>query len=145
MKPLYRKIKAGNEEDIALLSEFIKNAGSTLENFRYFASRSFNVLNSHLETGLLIKDNTPLAYGHLDVENGTTWLGIAVIEKEKGKGLGAQMMNELLNAAVQHQCKVICLSVDKVNFPAISLYEKFGFRIEKELSDTIYKMNKNFY
>lgn len=144
MKSYYKKIKAGSEEDLALLSQFIQKAGSSLENFRYFASRSFSVLNNHIETALLMQDNNPIAYGHLDVENGSTWLGIAVSEKEKGKGWGLLMMQLLLKAAEEQRCKFICLSVDKTNIPAISLYEKFGFQVEKELSATVYKMIKEF-
>lgn len=134
-------LKPGDPSDLLLLSEFIELAGDSLSSFRYYNKRTFDVLINHLYTVLFFHEGTPVAYGHLDNENGTTWLGIAVVEKEKGKGLGKKVMENLLEEAAQKKYPSINLSVDKDNTAAIALYKKYGFNIVEDLSPTVYLMN----
>lgn len=74
-------------EQVSLIEEFIKLAGSSLDSFRYFEKRPNNCIRFHYVTVLILEDDKPLAYGHLDSDDGITWLGIAVIEDAKGMGL----------------------------------------------------------
>ncbi|UAY52236.1 GNAT family N-acetyltransferase [Ferruginibacter albus] len=113
------------------INDFLSNAGKSLISFRYFARRPLTVIQNHLCTYLLFHNNEPVCYGHLDKEGDKVWLGIAVSEKYTGKGLGKTMMEYLLQAARNNMLKGIYLSVDKDNFAAIELYQKFGFVLQK--------------
>lgn len=115
-------------DDVSLLRNFLEHAGSSLKEFRYFSKRSFDVLKNHLVTFILEETGNALAYGHLDQEADTVWLGICVVESRKGQGLGIRMMEELLKFAKQNQIPKIKLAVDNDNLAAQSLYKKFGFR-----------------
>ena len=119
--------------DSALLEKFLSSAGKSLETFRYFASRNVEVLDHHKLT-ILVLDNHehPIAYGHLDEEKQTIWLGNCVAEKYQGKGIGTLIMRYLINFARDQQIKSIRLSVDNQNIAAIKLYEKFGFSISEK-------------
>ena len=72
--------------DHALLRIFLDGAGDSLTSFRYFDKRPLDAVANHVCTWLWVEDGKPLAYGHLDNEDGITWLGIAVQEQPRGKG-----------------------------------------------------------
>ena len=133
--------------EVKLLEQFIAEAGTSLNSFRYFQKRPLDVIKNHLCTFLLLDEGKPVAYGHLDMTNEATiaancgskekivptektiWLGIAVTEKYLGLGLGVLMMNQLISFAKQNKVKEIKLSVDNDNIGAIKLYEKLGFKL----------------
>ena len=146
--------------DVEQLRQFLEHAGTSLKSFRYFQKRPLEVIKNHLCTFLLLDEETPVAYGHLDVtdeqtiasncdskEKGfttekTIWLGIAVADGYKGKGLGLLMMNQLISFAKLHGVKKIRLSVDNDNEAAIALYEKLGFRRqERKETFTFYNLD----
>ena len=67
---------------------------------------------------------TPPAYGYVDDQ--TPELTIAVVPSKRGKGLGEELMQSLLDRARQAGHRSISLSVERAN-PARKLYERFGF------------------
>lgn len=121
-------IRIINAEDTLQLDQFILTAGSSLHTFRYFQNRRFTVLENHLVTCLLMNENNPAGYGHLDKDGDTVWLGIAIAEEFKGKGLGKLIMEFLVSNAKSNRLSKLKLTVDDGNIPAIRLYEKFGFK-----------------
>ncbi len=136
--------------DVKQLQQFIDEAGTSLKAFRYFQKRPLDVIKNHLCTFLLLDNEKPIAYGHLDVtdeatiashcdskEEGlktekTIWLGIAVSESYTGKGLGLMTMNQLISFAKNNGVKQIKLSVDNDNQAAIALYKKLGFVLQEK-------------
>lgn len=143
-----------------LLRQFIAEAGSSLNSFRYFQKRPLEVIKNHLCTFLLLDNGAPAAYGHLDVSDEATvaahcggeapktekiiWLGIAVSEKYIGLGLGVMMMNQLISFGKTNGVKQIRLSVDNDNEAAINLYKKMGFVLqEKKETFGFYTLNLN--
>lgn len=114
-------------ENHKLLTQFLKTAGDSLTSFRYFNNRDFNVLKNHRCTYLLLENNTPVCYGHLDEEAGITWLGIVTSNAFKRRGYGTKMMNKLIAESRALKIKNIHLTVDKDNVAAILLYMNFGF------------------
>lgn len=126
-----------------LLKTFVQNLGTASESFRYFNSRSIEVIKSHLATFLILEENKPVAYGHLDVEDETVWLGICVLPGCQNKGYGKMIMSELVNAGKRLQLSRIKLAVDKSNITAINLYEKFHFQKEKEF-ESYYQYSLKF-
>ena len=131
---LIKKIKKHETKD---LKRFISNCGKSKETFSYFEKRNLKVLENHLLTLLLFKNNEPVGYGHLDKEKETIWLGICIIEKELKKGYGKIIMKELLSFADKNKIN-LNLSVFKTNIAAYKLYQKFGFKIVKKDENNIY-------
>ncbi|WMX16016.1 MULTISPECIES: GNAT family N-acetyltransferase [unclassified Aureispira] len=135
-------IKEINKSDGSVLQEFIDSAGNSAKTFRYFDKRSIDVLDNHQLTLLAFIGSKPVGYGHLDYEDGRTWLGIAMIEGYTGKGFGKQIMNYLLNYADTHHLPEIYLSVDKDNMAAVSLYNQLNFEQVKELNNAVLIMKR---
>ena len=53
---------------------------------------------------------------------------MVVAAEARGKGIGTQLMEELLDRAQQAKSQSVFLEVRESNVAAISLYRKFGFR-----------------
>ena len=109
------------------LTSFIESLGEEQESFRYFKSRSLEVLENHVFTFLLLLGDTPVGYGHLDAEDNKIWLGILVKQEHQGKGFSKKIMQVLVHKAQELRIENIHLSVDNDNQRAIGLYERFGF------------------
>jgi len=125
-------------KNVDWIKTFLYRAKSSLQSFRYFDSRSFDVLENHISTLLIFEKDVPVCYGHLDFDGSKVWLGIAVAQEDRGKGYGSIMMNELIRQAKIKEIHTIHLSVDKENIVAKSLYEKKDFTVVEE------KDNKTF-
>ena len=68
-------------------------------------------------------------YGHIDDE--TPSLAISLHKEYRGKGLGTNMMKEMLSLLKTHGYKRVSLSVQKANYAA-EMYRKIGFKIVSE-------------
>ncbi|MEW5592027.1 GNAT family N-acetyltransferase [Peribacillus frigoritolerans] len=64
-------------------------------------------------------------YGYVDDK--TPELGIAVINKVRGKGIGNLLMEKLFETASRDGYTSLSLSVDPKNTQAVQLYKKLGF------------------
>ena len=140
MQDLELKILA--KTDTELVKAFVENAGNSTETFRYFNKRPFEVIQQHVVTILAMHAEQPIAYGHLDKDGDTIWLGIAIAEAFRGKGLGNIVMQELVKQADVQQIEEVALSVDKANVNAIHLYQKFQFEHQGELNATVLLMKR---
>lgn len=129
-----------SEDNVELLQQFLASAGNSLITFRYFARRPLSVIRDHLMTVVVKENNEVVGYGHLDKENETVWLGIAVTEKVKGKGVGKQIMNYLIKSCREKGINTVHLTVDNNNGAAIQLYQKFGFHEIATVNDRSIKM-----
>lgn len=93
----------------------------------------------------LIKDNDIQVYAILDeivigwcditrrkrdVFSHTGSLGMGIIKTHRGKGLGGQMLEEVIRQAKGNGLEKVCLEVYSHNKGAIALYEKSGFMHE---------------
>ena len=65
-------------------------------------------------------------YGHIDDE--TPSLAISLHKEYRGKGMGSNMMKEMLSLLKTHGYKRVSLSVQKANYAA-EMYRKIGFDI----------------
>ena len=128
-----------SNNNIHLLKEFITLNDSI--NFRYYDNRNIDIIKNHLLTLIITIDNNVVGYGHLDFED-IIWLGICVLEKYRGKGIGKCIMNYLLDYCKNNNINELYLTVDKQNIVAKNLYDKLGFAIKKEYN-TYYKMIKS--
>ncbi|WP_234736674.1 GNAT family N-acetyltransferase [Tellurirhabdus bombi] len=122
---IFEVIQAGN---LHLVRDFMDRLGEDGQrSFRYFQKRPVEVVLTHLLCAVGTREGQPVAYGHLDKEGETTWLGIAVAADARGQRLGQQMITYLLEEARRLEQKTIFLTVDRDNQAAIALYEKIGF------------------
>lgn len=117
-----------NENHIAILKTFLDNLGEAKNSFRYYNSRPLETINNHILTILVIENNLPIGYGHLDEEENIVWLGISVIPKYHNKGIGKLIMSYLVSKAQKLKISNIFLTVDIYNKSAQILYEKFNFK-----------------
>lgn len=133
------QIEHVDPENLEPLKTFLAACGSSLETFRYFAKRPLSVVQNHLTTLLGFDEyHVPVAYGHLDQEDGKVWLGICVADGQRGKGYGNFMMQELMDVAREMRVQFINLTVGKANSGAIRLYEKYGFKMAEESGTTLW-------
>jgi perosamine synthetase len=109
------------------LGELVAGLGGGAESFRYFNSRPFNIVRSHSIALALKVEKKVVGYGHVEVEEGIPWLGIAVVESRAGQGWGKLMMSELVHRSRTAGIEELHLMVDRANEPAIHLYAAFGF------------------
>jgi ribosomal protein S18 acetylase RimI-like enzyme len=109
------------------------------DSFRYFKSRNSECMKNHVVTLLYIDNYKPVAYGHLDKDDNTIWLGICVLPSHQKKGIGSQLMKQLLDKAQEKNINTIHLTVDKINTVATKIYKKFGFNIINQ-TETYYIM-----
>ena len=130
------------EENKYLLDYFIEN--NELPNtFRYFNKRSSDVIKNHLITILLLENNLPIGYAHIDNDEDKYWFGICILEKYHGKGFGKQMIEYVMSNEKIKNIKNIYLTVDKINKVAIHLYIKNNFNIVEEKDNYYLMLNNN--
>jgi len=135
----YKIIEINNNiETKNLLNTFIDNIRST--SFRYFNKRSVDVIQNHLLTLLVMDNNNPIGYAHIDQEDGKYWFGICISDQHQNKGLGNHIMKYILHHYKIKYCKEIYLSVDNNNINAIKLYKKNNFK-ETKINDSYTLMN----
>jgi len=130
-------MKIERTHDSFLVDRFIETAGTSLETFRYFSTRPTSTIFSHLITLIGTEDGIPIAYGHLDPENGCTWLGVCVAEKWLGMRKGAEIVCLLLEFADAGGI-LVSLTVDEDNLRARKLYERYGFVFKRQVLKTVY-------
>ena len=70
------------------------------------------------------------------VDEQTPELTIAVVPSRRGKGFGHELMTGLLERARRAGYDALSLSVEKTS-PAVSLYERYGFRTVAEPDDAL--------
>jgi ribosomal protein S18 acetylase RimI-like enzyme len=110
-----------------LLEIFIKQ--NLPQKFRYYDSRGIEVIKNHKLTIIGTIGNVPIAYGHIDYENGVNWVGLCVLDKFQGKGYGKKIFSYLLDYVHTNNIKHIQLTVDIDNYRAFNLYLKHNFQI----------------
>ncbi len=136
-----RKIVRTNTQ---LISNLLSSSKEGVKNFRYFNTRYLEITQSHLISFIILENNIPAAYCHLEEENNKIWLGVLVSDNYIGNKLGSYCMDMLVNISEALGIKDIYLSVDKDNFKAINLYKKYNFLvIEEKKSLFIMKRGKN--
>lgn len=136
------EINKNSLKDIELLKLFISSMGNSVDSFRYYKSRPISVIENHLVTVILLVDNLPVGYGHLDKDGNNIWLGIAISQDYTGKGYGKMLMSYLVSKADVSGIKEVKLSVDKSNVKAIKLYNYFEFIQFQEKEEILYFSRK---
>jgi ribosomal-protein-alanine N-acetyltransferase len=130
-------ITQAKPELVEAVTEFFSSI-NTPETTRLFSPHEFTENEAHRvcsyqgkdEYYFLISGKQILGYGMLrgwDEGYSDPSLGISVHPAYKGRGLGALLMQHLVNAARTREAEKIILKVKPENESAIYLYKKFGF------------------
>jgi ribosomal protein S18 acetylase RimI-like enzyme len=126
-------IKSSNTQ--LIIEDFNSHLGCGVETFRYFQTRSYDVIRTH-DISLAMRINGKLAgYAHVEKENNIYWVGIAIVENGSGMGWGKILLSELLFRAYNIGIFDLHLRVDRSNTGAVRLYFLFGFNLIPSLSN----------
>lgn len=72
--------------------------------------------------------------GMLGIRDGRAWITrMGVVPDRRGNNLGMFMMTTILDAARQHNCRLVQLEVIRGNTPAYRMFHKCGFRDARDL------------
>tara|TARA_B100001996_G_C18621659_1_gene577967 strand:+ start:510 stop:917 length:408 start_codon:yes stop_codon:yes gene_type:complete len=127
-----------NKDNIYLLKKFIKLNDSDF--FRYYHSRTVDVIKNHIVTIVLTLNDNIIGYGHLDYEK-KVWLGICILQEYRKQGYSKIILEFLFDYALKKNIKEINLSLDKNNIIAKYIYEKYDFKVI-DIDKKIYFMKK---
>lgn len=116
--------------NVDMLNQFLSNKLPV--GFRYFNKRNIDIIKNHVITILLLEDETPIGYAHVDFDNDKYWFGICILEKYHGLGYGTKIIDYIFNHELVKKTKQVYLSVDRSNLIALSLYKKHNFYIIDE-------------
>jgi perosamine synthetase len=118
-----------------IIEELTSRLGCGAETFRYFQTRSYDVIRTH-DISIGMRINGKLAgYAHVEEEKNIYWVGIAIVESGNGMGWGKILLSELLFRAYNIGIFDLHLRVDRSNISAVRLYLLFGFNFVPSLSD----------
>lgn len=107
-------------------------AVAELEKVTFSSPWSEKALIDSLDKGIFLvyeKDGQVLGYaGAYSAGDEAAVTNIAVFPEYKRQGIGEALTKELIKRAALSGKKTVCLEVRVSNSPAISLYEKLGFK-----------------
>lgn len=85
-------------------------------------------------------DNNPIGVCGLKniSDNDCEYWGYIGEKRYWGKGIGSEIIQLMINKAVELNLNYVWLKVKEENIPALKLYEKFGFREFKKVGKLIY-------
>ena len=95
---------------------------------------SYNVLKQELEnentTNVIAKENSDVVgFAGISICLDEATLNNIVVKKScRGRGIGGELLESLIDICGDLNVKTFTLEVDVSNEPAIHLYEKFGFK-----------------
>jgi len=142
---LIRKLKKADTEKFyeffTALSERTKYFFHPHPFDRETAEKLCNERDKNTVRFVVIIDEKIAGYGFLwNLNNDFPSLGICIRDDFQGKGIGKGLVEYLINFAKKKDKKGLVLTVYKDNENAISLYQKYGFEIER----VIYSMRLKF-
>lgn len=146
---MYRAVRKINEEEYALLEDFLYEAvfvpeGTPAPPRSVLSLPELRVyvdgFGSHKDdTGLVAEVDGAVVgaiwarvmddYGHIDGE--TPSLAVSLYKDYRGRGIGSAMLREMLSLLKRKGYRQVSLSVQKANY-ALKMYEKAGFEVAGE-------------
>ena len=111
--------------DSPALQVYIKNFGSTKQDFAFVAEGKVGILGAIWAR--IMQD-----YGHID--DHTPSLAMSVRKGYRGRGIGSALLKKMLITLQANGYENVSLSVQKENY-AVKLYQKFGFHVFHETEE----------
>ncbi len=116
---------------IPIISKYLDEFGLRSSDIGFVAESESNQLVG--AAWLRLFDDSNKGYGY--ISDDIPELCIAVIEEERGKGIGGELLNKLIDKAISDGYQSISLSVDYRN-NAARLYLRMGFKKTGILDDS---------
>ena len=86
------------------------------------------------ETLVAVRGRDRLGFLVLVTRGSTAWIeAIAVLEPERGLGVGMRLMQAAVRAARRHGVRRVSLTTAQANVEALELFLRCGFRIERRM------------
>ena len=137
-------IKKAHVEDAAEILQYLKQIGAETDNLSFGveglpftveseAAYILQIENSLDEIMLVAKDNGKVV-GNASLSRMPRRMkhrgdfSVSVLKEYWNKGIGSQLLHEIIQFAKENSFEVIDLQVRSDNLSAIHLYEKFGFK-----------------
>jgi len=132
-------IKNAEKEDIQTILE---ESPIGCKSFTYYNKRGYEVLHNHVVTRVLMHDENPVGYYHIDKDQDKYWFGILIKDANTGKGLSKILLDDAVAQSYSRKID-LHLSVYKSNSVAYRLYKKYNFFVVKE-TDMSYIMKRGW-
>lgn len=122
-KIIFRRMVENDLERVAAIEKEIFSDPWSLNAFK-------TDLNNNMALPIVAEfENNVIGYASLYVVAEEVQIGnFAVATGFRQRGVGKQLMNEILKAAEERECRFIFLEVRESNEAAKSLYKSFGFK-----------------
>ena len=137
-------IKKAHVEDAAEILQYLKQIGAETDNLSFGveglpftveseAAYILQIENSLDEIMLVAKDNGKVV-GNASLSRMPRRMkhrgdfSVSVLKEYWNKGIGSQLLHEIIQFAKENSFEVIDLQVRSDNLSAVHLYEKFGFK-----------------
>lgn len=128
------KIRKATIKDVKIISNIEYESGYKWNTNK---KQTFEMINKlfherYCEIYILKNKNKPIGYFAIsfDKKKNLCYLNyFAIKKKEQGKSFSNDLMNYAILVANRNKVKAIKLTVWAKNFPAIALYNKFGFYV----------------
>jgi len=153
-KKLPTEHQAGRKIQVRSLGNQVKNellaiADKNIINTRFYNDRNFepNLVKKMYQiwikkscidpsTTVVIAEYNNRIVGFITFSNdfeGVSAIGLVAIDKDYQRiGIGANIMNECIKFCIKGKKTTLTVATQLNNFPAVKLYEKFGFKVVKE-------------
>ena len=148
----FKRLSAGNRGEFIVFFER-NDTPETKRNFAPFEfsktalEEMFDTIKSDIFLGVFNKKNEVLAFGMLrgwDEGYDVPSMGVLVTKDMRGKGIGGQLITQLLKMAKERRSKQVRLSVYEDNKRAMNLYRKHGF-VETEKQEISHRIKWIMY
>lgn len=119
------KLQTMTLDDLNKISNNLKD----FDDFWTVSVFSEELKNSNTHYIVAIDNTEIVGFGGISVVlDESTLNNIAIRIDKRNQGIASQILEELINLSKTLNCSFITLEVNTSNFPAIKLYEKFGFK-----------------
>ena len=109
----------------------------------WFALQMLRVMFTHplvlwqlISSVLSASSQTEFKIGAIEL----TYIGVG--SGQRGRGVGKKLLNAFIDASRSNGYRSVVLSVEEENSPAITLYEKAGFKVVKTFSEGRYQRHR---
>ncbi len=141
------RINAASLKD---LDEIFRLESNTFKKDAFFKNSILNlIVNNTFFFKLINDDNSNEIVGFIiiiqDREDRVNLINLLISKQYQNKGYGSYLLKYTLNKIKEmNNIEAIVLNVNSKNKAAISLYQKFGFRIEQKI-ENYYRQKKSAY
>lgn len=121
------------------IKQLLDRSINGVKTFTYFNKRPLEIVNDHLVSLILLEDDLPIAYFHLEEENNKVWLGMLIADDYIKKGIGWKCTKVLLDFATLLDVGQIYATTDKngAMFQHMLNSKRFNYSVVEEINNKV--------